>query len=40
MISLGQIERSEYNLLGAMNEDEFLSALDMAGANEKRRMFR
>lgn len=40
MITLGQIERSEYNLLGAMSEDEFLSALDMAGPNDKKRMFR
>ena len=40
MISLGQIESSEYNLLGAMNEIEFLQALDMAGPNEKKRMFR
>ena len=40
MISLGQIESSEYNLLGAMNENEFLQALDMAGPNEKKRMFR
>ena len=40
MISLGQIESSEYNLLGAMTENEFLQALDMAGPNEKKRMFR
>jgi hypothetical protein len=40
MITLGQIERSEYNLLGAMSEEEFLAALETAPQGEKRRMFR
>lgn len=40
MITLGEIERSEYNLLGALSEEEFLSALDTAAPNEKKRMFR
>ena len=40
MITLGQIERSEYNLLGAMSEEEFLAALETAPPGDKRRMFR
>jgi hypothetical protein len=40
MLTLGEIERSEYNLLGAMSEDEFLNALDFAGPGEKKRLFR
>jgi hypothetical protein len=30
MLTLGQIENSEYNLLGAMSEDDFLQAIDLS----------
>lgn len=40
MIGLGDVERSEYNLLGAMSEDEFVNALELAGAQDKKRLFR
>ena len=40
MLTLGQIENSEYNLLGAMSEDDFLQALELSGANDKRKLFR
>ena len=39
MLTLGQIENSEYNLLGAMSEDDFLQALDLSGPNEKKKLF-
>lgn len=40
MFTLGQINESEYNLLGAMNEAEFLGAVEQAPAEEKARFFR
>jgi len=40
MLTLGQIENSEYNLLGAMSEDDFLQALDLSGPNDKKKLFR
>lgn len=40
MFTLGEIESSEYNLLGAINEDEFMEALDMSGPVEKKKFFR
>ncbi len=40
MHTLGQITDSEYNLLGTMNEAEFLGAVDQAAPEEKARFFR
>jgi hypothetical protein len=40
MLTLGQIENSEYNLLGAMSEDDFLQALELSGPNDKKKLFR
>ena len=40
MLTLGQIETSEYNLLGAMSEDDFMQALELSGPNDKKRLFR
>jgi len=40
MITLGELESSEFNLLGAMGEDEFLALFDKAGPVERRRLFR
>jgi hypothetical protein len=40
MFTLGQINESEYNLLGSMNEAEFLGAVEQAPAEEKARFFR
>ncbi|OYU82636.1 MAG: hypothetical protein CFE24_14940 [Flavobacterium sp. BFFFF2] len=40
MLTLGQIENSEYNLLGAMSEDDFLQALDLSGPNDKKKLFK
>ena len=40
MFTLGEIESSEYNLLGAVSEDEFVEALDLSGQPEKRKFFR
>ena len=40
MLTLGQIENSEYNLLGAMSEDDFLQALELSGPNDKKNLFR
>ncbi|GAA4457062.1 hypothetical protein [Rurimicrobium arvi] len=40
MFTLGQINDSEYNLLGAMNEADFLGAVEQAPAEEKARFFR
>ncbi len=40
MLTLGQIENSEYNLLGAMSEDDFLQALELGGPNDKKKLFR
>ncbi len=39
-MTLGQIETSEYNLLGAMSEDDFLEALTLSGPNDKKKLFR
>ena len=39
MLTLGQIENSEYNLLGAMSEDDFLQALELSGPNDKKKLF-
>jgi hypothetical protein len=40
MPTLGQIEASEYNLLGAMSEDDFLEALSLSGPADKKKLFR
>lgn len=40
MLTLGQIENSEYNLLGAISEDDFLQALELSGPNDKKKLFR
>ena len=40
MLTLGQIESSEYNLLGAMSEDDFLQALELGATSDKRKLFR
>lgn len=40
MFSLGQISDSEYNLLGSMNEAEFVGAVEQAAPEEKARFFR
>ncbi|OJW79560.1 MAG: hypothetical protein BGO69_12585 [Bacteroidetes bacterium 46-16] len=40
MFTLGQISDSEYNLLGSMNEAEFLGAVEQAPPEEKARFFR
>lgn len=40
MFTLGQINESEYNLLGSMNEAEFLGAVEQAAPEEKARFFR
>lgn len=40
MFTLGQINDSEYNLLGSMNEAEFLGAVEQAAPEEKARFFR
>ncbi|WP_296684026.1 hypothetical protein, partial [Flavobacterium sp.] len=40
MLTLGQIENSEYNLLGAMSEDDFLQALELGATSDKRKLFR
>ena len=40
MLTLGQIENSEYNLLGAMSEDDFLQAIDLSGPNDRKKLFR
>ena len=40
MLTLGQIENSDYNLLGAMSEDDFLQAIDLSGPNDRKKLFR
>lgn len=40
MFTLGQISDSEYNLLGSMNEAEFLGAVEQAPPEEKAKFFR
>ena len=40
MFTLGEIEQSEHNLLGAINEDDFLEALDAAPMPAKKKFFR
>ena len=40
MFTLGQSNESEYNLLGAMSEAEFLGAVEQAQPEEKARFFR
>lgn len=40
MFTLGQISDSEYNLLGSMNEAEFLGAVEQAAPEEKAKFFR
>ncbi len=40
MFTLGQLSDSEYNLLGSMNEAEFLGAVEQAPVEEKARFFR
>jgi len=40
MFTLGEIEQSEHNLLGAITEDDFLAALDAAPAQAKKKFFR
>lgn len=40
MFTLSQINESEHNLLGSMNEAEFLGAVEQAPAEEKARFFR
>lgn len=40
MFTLGQIADSEFNLLGSMNEAEFLGAVEQAQPEEKARFFR
>ena len=40
MFTLGEIESSEYNLLGAVTEDEFVEALDLSGPVDKKKFFR
>jgi hypothetical protein len=40
MFTLGEIEQSEHNLLGAINEDDFLEALDAAPKPAKKKFFR
>lgn len=39
-MTLGEISESEYNLLGSMNEAEFLGAVENAAPEEKRKFFR
>lgn len=36
MLTLGQIANSEYDLMGAVNEDELLGALDRASTAERK----
>lgn len=38
--TLGELSESEYNLLGSMNEAEFLGAVEQAPAEEKAKFFR
>ncbi|MFH0895399.1 MAG: hypothetical protein V2A54_13265 [Bacteroidota bacterium] len=40
MFNLGQLSTSEYNLLGAVSEDELLGALERANLNEKKQFVR
>ena len=40
MFTLGEIEQSEHNLLGAINEDDFLEALDAAPVATKKKFYR
>ena len=40
MITLGQIATSDYNLLGAISEDELLGAIERAPLNEKKQFVR
>lgn len=40
MFTLGQIERSEHNLLGAINENDFLEALQKAPDHDKKKLFK
>jgi hypothetical protein len=40
MLTLGEIENSEHNLLGAVSEDEFVEALNMSGVVDKKKFFR
>ena len=40
MITLGQIESSEYNLLGGVSEDDFLEALEVSKPADKKRLIR
>ncbi|MFN6377888.1 MAG: hypothetical protein ACK4WD_01335 [Flavobacteriales bacterium] len=40
MFTLGEIEQSEHNLLGAITEDDFLEALDTAPAQTKKKFFK
>jgi hypothetical protein len=40
MFTLGEIEQSEHNLLGAISEDDFLEALDTAPPQAKKKFFK
>ncbi|MEZ4798187.1 MAG: hypothetical protein R2809_00120 [Flavobacteriales bacterium] len=40
MFTLGEIEQSEHNLLGAITEDDFLEALDSAPPQAKKKFFK
>lgn len=40
MFTLGEIEQSEHNLLGAITEDDFLEAIDTAPAQTKKKFFK
>lgn len=40
MFTLGEIEQSEHNLLGAITEEDFLEALDTAPAQTKKKFFK
>jgi hypothetical protein len=40
MFTLGEIEQSEHNLLGAITEDDFLEALETAPAQTKKKFFK
>jgi hypothetical protein len=40
MITLGQIESSEYNLLGGISEEDFLEALEVSKPADKKKLIR
>jgi hypothetical protein len=40
MFTLPEIERSEHNLLGALNENDFLESLQKASESDKKKMFK